>query len=91
LSQNTFTEFRCDNCTRHIYKNSMPVGWSTFTLLKSEDGVFEQADLCESCTDAVLSAMAKRKKIEGGRFLEPEQMIHNAPSFETADALAPKP
>ena len=44
-------------------------------------------DLCDSCTAAIVQAVAMRKRAEKGRHLEPERQQH-LPSPAQAEAIA---
>ena len=87
--QKTLTEFVCDNCKRTLHKASLPVGWAALTIEREGgNGIFENIDVCESCIEAIVSIMSKRRQIEGGRYREPRPQVHNPPSPETADGVA---
>ena len=80
------TEYGCENCTRTVYAKKVPVGWglTSFSIPAAE--FFKEADLCESCVDAFVSAMRKRRRIEGGSYEEEALPIHNPPHPDNASA-----
>ena len=67
------TRFQCDNCKRLTYNAGegakMPDGWHSIRMwpgrIEDEPSSGVQ-DLCDSCSQAVLQIMGKRKGIERG-------------------------
>ena len=77
MSQQTVTQYVCDNCTRKVFSATAPVGWSSVTFIAQTQTVLENADVCDSCSDAFITTMSKRKQIESGRHRERELTVHN--------------
>ena len=77
MSQQSVTQFVCDNCARRVFSMEIPTGWSSVTFLAQTQPILEDADVCDSCADAFISAMGKRKRIENGRHKEPALAAHN--------------
>lgn len=87
--QKILTEFACDNCKRTIHKASLPVGWASLTIQREDsENMFENIDVCETCVEAIVVTMGKRRRVEGGRYREPQAQVHNLPTPETADGVA---
>jgi hypothetical protein len=79
MSQEGITRYGCDNCAREVFSAKPPTGWSKMTFVGQTQTIFDDADICESCSDAFVTTMTRRKQIESGRYVEPELVIHNAP------------
>lgn len=84
MSQESVTRYGCDNCKREVFSAQVPTGWSTLSLIGQTQTIFDDADICESCSSAFVGTMTKRKQIEGGRYAEPELIVHNPPHPDNA-------
>ena len=78
------TKYSCENCQRTVYAKQIPVGWALVSLEIPNRKFFSEADLCESCLDAFITTLSKRKRIEGGRYREKELPIYNPPHPDNA-------
>lgn len=72
------SKYQCDNCKRvtYIQQGSKPVGWHSLKLWNENDEPPNPQDICDSCSQAVLQVIGRRKHIERGRLHEPPMQEH---------------
>ena len=87
MSQQNITRYCCDNCKREVFSTDQPTGWSEIAFQTQTQVIFEKADVCDSCSQAFIGTMNKRKQIESGRFKERKLPVHNAPHPMNADSF----
>jgi len=84
MSQSSVTQYACDNCARDVFSTKVPTGWGKVSLQGQTQTIFDDADICESCSQAFVSAMTKRKRIENGSHRETVLVSHNPPHPDNA-------
>jgi hypothetical protein len=82
-------KYQCDNCKRitYIQQGRTPTGWHSLKLWNDSDEPSDPQDICDSCSQALLQVIGRRKSIERGSFNEPP-MQHHPKSPEQCDAQA---
>ena len=82
-------KFECDISARTTYIQSgrVPPGWRSMKIWEESQEEPEASDTCDSCTSAILSAIATRKRAEKGRHIS-RPLYDVAPHEERANAIA---
>jgi len=72
------TKYQCDNCKRvtYIQQGRSPSGWYSLKLWNDENEPDNTQDICDSCSQAVLQCLGRRKGIERGRHFEKPLQEH---------------